>query len=141
MLLQSVCTAGCACIPSTTSGCETNLGEIVIGLRPDEAPNTAWNFRELVDGGFYDGTIFHRVVPQSRDGDPFVIQGGDPSQSGEGGPGYWLPLEPSGLAHDFGVISMARADDPDSAGSQFFICLSARGRSDSTVSTVPSAKR
>jgi peptidyl-prolyl cis-trans isomerase B (cyclophilin B) len=105
----------------------TTLGEILVALRPDHAPNTAWNFRDLAEGGFYRGVVFHRVVPLTLDGDPFVIQGGDPSGTGEGGPGYWLPAEPSGLSHDFGVISMARADAPDSAGSQFFFCLSREG--------------
>ncbi len=105
----------------------TNKGDIVLAMRPDEAPNTVWNFRQLVAGGFYDGVIFHRVVPLTRRGRPFVIQGGDPTGGGEGGPGYWLPLEPSRLPHGFGVISMARADHPDSAGSQFFICLSREG--------------
>ena len=105
----------------------TSLGDIVLAMRPDEAPNTVWNFRHLVEGGFYDGVIFHRVVPLTRGGDPFVIQAGDPTGEGDGGPGYWLPLEPSGLLHEFGVISMARADHPDSAGSQFFICLSRAG--------------
>jgi len=106
---------------------ETVWGTIRIALRPDEAPNTAWNFRELAEGGLYDGTVFHRVVPLDRGGQPFVVQGGDPSRTGTGGPGRTLPLEPSRLAHDFGVVSMARADDPDSAGSQFFICLSRAG--------------
>ena len=105
----------------------TSEGDIVLAMRPDEAPNTVWSFLRLVDGGFYDGVGFHRVVPLTRGGDPFVIQGGDPSGRGDGGPGYWLPIEPSRLTHDFGVISMARADDPDSAGSQFFICLSRPG--------------
>jgi peptidyl-prolyl cis-trans isomerase B (cyclophilin B) len=105
----------------------TTLGDIVLALRPDEAPNTVWNFRQLVAGGFYDGVVFHRIVPLTREGEPFVIQAGDPSATGDGGPGYRLPMEPSNLPHDFGVLSMARADDPDSAGSQFFICLSRSG--------------
>jgi peptidyl-prolyl cis-trans isomerase B (cyclophilin B) len=105
----------------------TTLGDIVLAMRPDEAPNTAWNFRRLVEGGFYNDVIFHRVIPMTRTGQPFVIQAGDPTAEGDGGPGYWLPLEPSRLPHNFGVISMARADDPDSAGSQFFICLSRAG--------------
>ena len=96
-------------------------------MRPDQAPNTAWNFLELCTGGFYDGVVFHRVVPMNFAGDPFVIQAGDPTGSGNGGPGYWLPIEPSQLPHDFGVISMARDTPPDSAGSQFFICLSRAG--------------
>jgi len=106
---------------------ETSEGDIRMALRPDEAPNTAWNFLELARGGFYRDVIFHRIVPLERNGWPFVIQAGDPTGGGSGGPGYWLPIEPSILPHDFGVISMARADDPDSAGSQFFICLSREG--------------
>jgi peptidyl-prolyl cis-trans isomerase B (cyclophilin B) len=106
---------------------ETSEGDIRISLRPDVAPNTVWNFRELATGGFYRGSSFHRVVPMTNKGHPFVIQGGDPTGSGSGGPGWWLPIENSSLHHDFGVISMARAGDPDSAGSQFFICLSREG--------------
>jgi peptidyl-prolyl cis-trans isomerase B (cyclophilin B) len=106
---------------------ETSHGRIVVAMRPDEAPNTAWNFVHLAGEGFYDGVVFHRVVPLDREGRPFVIQGGDPTATGDGGPGYWLPMEPGGLHHEFGVISMARADDPDSAGSQFFFCLSREG--------------
>jgi cyclophilin family peptidyl-prolyl cis-trans isomerase len=105
----------------------TSHGDVLVALRPDQAPNTAWNFRQLAEGGFYRGVGFHRVVPVTRDGDPFVIQAGDPSGTGDGGAGAWLPIEPSGLEHDFGVISMARADHPDSAGSQFFLCLSRAG--------------
>jgi peptidyl-prolyl cis-trans isomerase B (cyclophilin B) len=106
---------------------QTTHGEIVVAMRPDVAPNTVWNFLHLVEGGYYDGVSFHRVVPLTRQGHPFVIQGGDPSGTGEGEPGYWLPIEPSSLAHEFGVISMARSDNPDSAGGQFFFCLSRAG--------------
>lgn len=105
----------------------TSHGEIRVAMRPDHAPNTVWNFLELSRGGFYRDVIFHRIVPLTATGDPFVIQAGDPSAGGSGGPGYWLPIEPSELPHDFGVISMARADHPDSAGSQFFFCLSREG--------------
>ncbi len=105
----------------------TTKGQIHLLMRPDHAPNTVWNFIALARGGLYDNVPFHRVVPLTSDGDPFVIQGGDPSETGLGGPGYNVALEPSRLAHDFGVISMARAEDPDSAGSQFFICLSREG--------------
>ncbi len=105
----------------------TTHGDIVVAMRPDVAPNTVWNFLHLAEGGYYDGVTFHRVVPLTRQGHPFVIQGGDPSGTGEGEPGYWLPIEPSGLAHEFGVISMARGDAPDSAGGQFFFCLSRDG--------------
>lgn len=105
----------------------TEEGEIRIALAPDRAPNTAWNFRSLAEGGFYDRTTFHRIVKLDREGRPFVVQGGDPTGSGDGSAGYDLPMEPSDLAHDFGVISMARSDPPDSAGSQFFLCLSREG--------------
>ncbi|MFK7959564.1 MAG: peptidylprolyl isomerase [Phycisphaerales bacterium] len=105
----------------------TNLGDLRFALRPDAAPNTAWNFRHLVDGGFYRGVVFHRVVPLTVGGDPFVVQAGDPTGTGAGGPGWWLPMEPSSLPHDFGVLSMARDAHPDSAGSQFFVCLSRPG--------------
>ena len=105
----------------------TDQGEIRVALAPNEAPNTAWNFRELAAQGFFDETTFHRVVKYDREGRPFVIQGGDPTGTGDGGPGYDLPLEPSSLKHDFGVISMARNDGPDTAGSQFFFALSREG--------------
>ncbi len=107
----------------------TSKGEIRLAMRPDHAPNTVWNFLQLSDGGFYDGVTFHRIVPFLRSGEPFVIQAGDPTGTGNGGPGYWLPIEPSELPHDFGVISMARDLPVDSAGSQFFICLSRAGTS------------
>ncbi|MEM7227897.1 MAG: peptidylprolyl isomerase [Planctomycetota bacterium] len=105
----------------------TTEGDIRFAMAHHAAPNTAWNFIHLCEGGFYDNVIYHRVVPFDREGRPFVIQAGDPSETGDGGPGYWLPIESSTLPHDFGVISMARADDPDSAGSQFFVCLSREG--------------
>lgn len=105
----------------------TSMGDIRVAFRPDHAPNTVWNFMELARGGFYTNTLFHRIVPMDRDGRPFVIQGGDPTGTGDGGPGWDLPLEPSTLPHDFGVISMARSDPPDSAGSQFFFGLSREG--------------
>jgi peptidyl-prolyl cis-trans isomerase B (cyclophilin B) len=115
----------------------TSQGRVRLAMRPDEAPNTVWNFLELVRGGFYDGVIFHRIVPLTAAGDPFVIQAGDPTAGtsrdhtravqGAGSAGQWLPIEPSRVPHDFGVTSMARADHPDSAGSQFFICLSRAG--------------
>jgi cyclophilin family peptidyl-prolyl cis-trans isomerase len=105
----------------------TDYGDIRLAMRPDEAPNTVWSFRTLVDDGFYDGLTFHRIVPFRAEGTRFVIQGGDPRGDGEGGPGWWLPNEPSNLKHDFGTIGMARDDHPDSAGSQFFIALSREG--------------
>jgi len=102
---------------------ETNQGTIKVELYPDIAPNTVNNFVSLVKKGFYDGTIFHRVIPG------FMIQGGDPDGTGMGGPGYSIKGEfqkngfKNDLAHTTGVISMARAQMPDSAGSQFFIMV------------------
>ncbi len=107
---------------------DTTAGEIEIRLRPDAAPNHVWNFRSLVEGGFYTDILFHRIVPTGRGG-PFVIQAGDPTGTGQGGPGYHIDLEPSTLPHDFGVLSMARTAEPDTAGSQFFLCLSREGTS------------
>ncbi len=98
-----------------------NDGEIEIELYPEIAPNTVNNFISLVEKGFYDGVIFHRVIPG------FMIQGGDPSGNGTGGPGYSIKGEfqsngfENDLSHDRAVISMARTMDPNSAGSQFFI--------------------
>ena len=100
-----------------------NEKEIAIELFPDIAPNTVANFISLVEDGFYDGLIFHRVIPQ------FMIQGGDPSGNGTGGPGHAIAGEFSSngfnneLKHERGVISMARSQHPDSAGSQFFIMV------------------
>lgn len=106
---------------------KTDEGEIEIATRPDAAPLASSNFLRLVGGGMYDGTGFHRVVPLTADGQPFVIQGGDPTGTGSGGCGYYVDLENSRLPHDLGVVSMARASDPDSNGSQFFVCLSREG--------------
>ena len=103
---------------------ETKFGEITLKFFPDVAPNHVNSFIELANEGFFDGTTFHRVVPG------FVIQGGDPnsksddrSKHGTGGPGYTLKAEFSKLPHKRGTLSMARAADPNSAGSQFFICV------------------
>ena len=99
-----------------------NLGQIKIELDHKAAPNTANNFAYLVSKGFYDGLTFHRVIKN------FMIQGGDPNGVGTGGPGYSIKGEfringfDNPLRHNRGVISMARAQHPDSAGSQFFIC-------------------
>ena len=99
------------------------LGNIKVELFPEIAPNTANNFIFLVKQGYYDGVIFHRVIPR------FMIQGGDPTGTGSGGPGYSIKGEFSqngfenDLQHVRGVISMARSDVPDSAGSQFFIMV------------------
>lgn len=105
----------------------TSEGDMEFALRPDAAPNTAWNFVQLARGGFYTDIAFHRVVPVDKKGDPFVIQVGDPTGTGDGGPGFSYDLEPSTLPHDFGVISVARDTDPNTNGSQVFVCLSRAG--------------
>ncbi len=100
-----------------------NGGVMKAELYPEVAPNTVNNFVSLVKRGFYDGTIFHRVIPG------FMIQGGDPQGSGTGGPGYEIPGEfasngfQNDLKHTPGVLSMARTMDPNSAGSQFFVMV------------------
>jgi peptidyl-prolyl cis-trans isomerase B (cyclophilin B) len=103
---------------------ETGFGDIELRFFPEVAPNHVKNFIELAKKGFYDGTTFHRVIPG------FMIQGGDPnsrshdrSKHGMGGPGYTIKAEFNDLPHKRGALSMARAADPDSAGSQFFICV------------------
>ena len=102
---------------------ETNQGTIKAELFPDVAPNTVNNFISLVKHGFYDGLIFHRVIPG------FMIQGGDPQGTGIGGPGYSIKGEfimnnfNNELLHKRGVLSMARSQSPNSAGSQFFIMV------------------
>jgi peptidyl-prolyl cis-trans isomerase B (cyclophilin B) len=104
----------------------TTLGDITLKFFPEVAPNHVNNFIELAKKGIYNGTIFHRVVPK------FVIQGGDPnsknpdrSKHGTGGPGYNVKAEFSNNPHKRGTLSMARSAHPDSAGSQFFICVAA----------------
>ena len=103
---------------------ETKLGNITLKFFPDVAPGHVKNFIELAKKGFYDGTTFHRVIPG------FMIQGGDPnskdtnkSKHGQGGPGYNIKAEFNDKPHKRGTLSMARAGHPDSAGSQFFICV------------------
>jgi peptidyl-prolyl cis-trans isomerase B (cyclophilin B) len=116
---------------------KTNEGAMVVQFWTDAAPNTIENFKKLARSGFYDGTIFHRIVKG------FMIQGGDPnskdpgkeSRYGEGGPGYKIKAEFNDHSHQRGVISMAREPDPDSAGSQFFICLAPVPRLDGEYTT------
>ena len=104
---------------------KTSEGDMVVQFWTDAAPNTIENFKKLARSGFYDGTAFHRIVKG------FMVQGGDPntkdptkeSQYGEGGPGYTIKAEFNYHDHRRGVISMARDKDPNSGGSQFFICL------------------
>ena len=103
---------------------ETKFGNIELKFFPDVAPNHVNNFIELAKKGFYDGTTFHRVIPG------FMIQGGDPnskspdkSTHGMGGPGHTVKAEFNAKPHKRGTLSMARSASPDSAGSQFFICV------------------
>jgi peptidyl-prolyl cis-trans isomerase B (cyclophilin B) len=100
------------------------LGDIVLKFFPDVAPGHVKNFTDLAKKGFYNGTTFHRVIPG------FMIQGGDPnsknpdrSMHGMGGPGHKVKAEFNSKPHKRGIVSMARSNDPDSAGSQFFICV------------------
>ncbi len=95
----------------------TKRGDIIFQFYPDDAPNTVTAFIKLARSGFYDGLTFHRVEPG------FVIQGGCPYGTGTGGPGYQLKAEFNELPHDAGAVAMARAQSPDSAGSQFYVCL------------------
>jgi len=116
---------------------KTNEGEMVVQFWTDDALNTIENFKKLARQGFYDGTIFHRIVKG------FMIQGGDPNSKdpakestyGAGDPGYRIKAEFNNHSHDRGVISMARGPDPDSAGSQFFICLAPVRRLDGQYTT------
>lgn len=105
---------------------ETKFGEMEVEFLPDKAPGHVKNFLDLAGKGFYDGTTFHRVIPG------FMIQGGDPNtkdakasrdRHGTGGPGHSVKAEFNDTPHTRGVLSMARSSDPDSAGSQFFICV------------------
>lgn len=95
----------------------TAKGDIVFGFYPDEAPQHSAAFIKLARAGFYDGLVFHRVEPG------FVIQGGDPDGNGTGGPGYQIDGEFSKIPHVAGTVAMARSSNPNSAGSQFYICL------------------
>jgi peptidyl-prolyl cis-trans isomerase B (cyclophilin B) len=94
---------------------ETSKGSVVLALFDQDSPETAENFAKLVKKGFYDGTKFHRVI------EGFVAQGGDPNGTGEGGPGYEIKFEKNRLKHVTGAVGMARSQELDSAGSQFFI--------------------
>jgi peptidyl-prolyl cis-trans isomerase B (cyclophilin B) len=103
--------------PEMNAVLHTTEGDVTVGFSPEVAPTTVKNFMELVAGGLYTNVPFHRILPG------FVIQGGDPTGTGTGGPGYWIDLESSDKQHVEGTLSMARSQDPNSAGSQFFICL------------------
>jgi peptidyl-prolyl cis-trans isomerase B (cyclophilin B) len=116
---------------------KTSEGEMIAEFWPEVAPNTVENFKKLARSGFYDDTAFHRIVKG------FMIQGGDPltkdaakeSRYGTGDPGYKIKAEFNDRSHERGVLSMARSSDPDSAGSQFFICLANVSRLDHQYTT------
>jgi peptidyl-prolyl cis-trans isomerase B (cyclophilin B) len=99
-----------------TAVIETSEGSMTLEFFADKAPKHVDNFVTLAEKGFYDGTIFHRVIPG------FMIQGGCPNGTGTGGPGYTVDAEFNDTHHERGILSMARSQDPNSAGCQFFIC-------------------
>lgn len=123
--------------PNEVALIKTTEGDMIIQFWTDAAPNTIENFKKLARSGFYNGTIFHRIIKG------FMIQGGDPyskdpakeKQYGDGGPGYTIKGEFNNHDHVRGVISMARDPNPDSAGSQFFICLGSIPRLDRKYTT------
>ena len=120
--------SGCPTVPpdplpageTRTVTIETELGDIVMDVAADLGPRAAGNFVELVECGFYDGVVFHRIIPG------FVIQGGDPTGRGSGGPGYEFPNDPVAVPYERGVVAMANAGR-DTNGSQFFIILGPTG--------------
>lgn len=129
-IIAVICLTGCNKKEETTDvkpqvTIEMDDGQkIVMELLPEYAPNSVANFIALVQEGYYDGVVFHRIVPE------FMIQGGDPTGTGMGGPDYSIAGEfaqngfkQNTLSHERGVVSMARSQFPDSAGSQFFICV------------------
>jgi peptidylprolyl isomerase len=115
--LVGISAPGLAADPENTLFLDLKDGRVVIELRPDVAPTTVARIKELARQGFYDNTPIHRVIPG------FMAQMGDPTGSGMGGSGQNLPAEFSNLRHVRGTVSMARASDPNSADSQFFICF------------------
>ena len=103
-------------LAGVTATLDTTAGSMKLEFFPDKAPGHVENFVKLAEKGFYNGTVFHRTIPG------FMIQGGCPEGSGMGGPGYKIKAEFNDTKHVRGVLSMARSSDPNSAGSQFFIC-------------------
>jgi peptidyl-prolyl cis-trans isomerase B (cyclophilin B) len=137
LLLSSVALAAQKPASSEVAVIKTTKGEMVVEFWTDAAPETIVNFKKLARSGFYNGTIFHRIVKD------FMIQGGDPnskdpakeSSYGAGTAGYRIKAEFNDHPHDRGVISMARAPQPDSASCQFFICLEPVHRLDHQYAT------
>jgi len=124
MLDQTFTEQEIAIMKATKAIIHTQFGDMQVSFFPEVAPNHVYNFIELAKAGFYNGTTFHRVIPN------FMIQGGDPnskskdrSKHGTGGPGYRVKAEFNSYPHKRGILSMARSAHPDSAGSQFFICV------------------
>ena len=122
--LMVVLMTGTAAQSNEIAVIETTLGNIELEFLEDKAPGHVKNFKDLANKGFYDGTTFHRVIPG------FMIQGGDPntksddrSSHGMGGPGHTIDAEFNDTPHDRGILSMARSQDPNSAGSQFFVVV------------------
>ena len=100
---------------------DTSAGSMTLEFFEDKAPGHVKNFIDLAEKGFYDGTVFHRTIPG------FMIQGGCPDGTGMGGPGYQIDAEFNDVPHTKGILSMARSQNPNSAGSQFFICAGDAG--------------
>lgn len=122
--LLSVLMSGTSAQGEEIAVIETTMGTIELSFFEDKAPGHVKNFKDLAKKGFYNGTLFHRVIPG------FMIQGGDPnsksedrSTHGTGSPGYTIKAEFNDTPHERGILSMARSQDPDSAGSQFFIVV------------------
>jgi peptidyl-prolyl cis-trans isomerase B (cyclophilin B) len=103
---------------------DTSMGKMVVRFRPDKAPKTVKNFIQLACENFYDNLSFHRIIAG------FMIQGGCPKGDGTGGPGFNIKAEFNDIKHEPGVLSMARSSQPDSAGSQFFICTGSHSHLD-----------
>lgn len=103
-------------LEGVTAEIDTSVGVMTLEFFPDKAPGHVENFVKLAEDGFYNGTVFHRTIPG------FMIQGGCPEGTGTGGPGYQIKAEFNDTHHARGILSMARSSDPNSAGSQFFIC-------------------
>jgi peptidyl-prolyl cis-trans isomerase B (cyclophilin B) len=123
--------------PKEVAVFKTSEGEMVAEFWPDVAPKTVENFKKLAKSGFYDGTAFHRIIKgfMAQGGDPLTKDPANESRWGTGDPGYKIPAEFNQKQHDRGVLSMARGPDPNSAGSQFFICFGKRSQLDGQYTT------
>lgn len=121
---QGVAFAGLRIFPLSSVVFETDKGDLEFRLRPDMAPTTVRYISDLIEQGYYTNIPVHRVVAKSGAGRPFVVQFGDPTGGGAGGPGFYMDLEPSSLPHAFGTLSVARAPELNTNSGQLFICLS-----------------